>query len=67
MSNNNNLKLVSPVAPCKWVNVKTPHPEYDVYQINLLLPADSEETQKWMAEIDGSESCFATASGMMDG
>ena len=53
MSNNNNLKLVSPVAPCKWVNVKTPHPEYDVYQINLLLPADDEETQKWMSKIDG--------------
>ena len=49
----NNLKLVSPVAPCKWVNIKAPHPEYDVFQINLLLPADSEEAQKWMSDIDG--------------
>ena len=48
-----NLKLVSPKAPCKWVNIKSPHPEYDVFQINLLLPAKSEEAKKWMSDIDG--------------
>jgi len=63
MSNNNNLKLVSPVAPCKWVNIKTPHPEYDVYQINLLLPADSEEAKKWMEDIDGWMADEKKASG----
>jgi len=52
MSNNNNLKLVSPAAPCKWVNIKKPHPEYDVFQINLLLPAKSKEAKSWMSEID---------------
>ena len=63
MSNNNNLKLVSPVAPCKWVNIKTPHPEYEVYQINLLLPADSEEAKKWMEDIDGWMADEMKASG----
>ena len=38
-------KLVSPAAKCKWVNVKSPHPEYDVFQINLLLPAKSKEAK----------------------
>ena len=46
-------KLVSPKAKCKWVNVKRPHPEYDVYQINLILPAKSKEAKSWMGEIDG--------------
>ena len=45
-------KLVSPAAKCKWVNVKSPHPEYDVFQINLLLPAKSKEAKSWMAQID---------------
>jgi len=46
-------KLVSPKAKCKWVNVKRPHPEYDVFQINLLLPAKSKEAKSWMEKIDG--------------
>ena len=46
------VKLVSPAAKCKWVNVKRPHPEYDVLQINLLLPAKSEEAKNWMSTID---------------
>ena len=46
------VKLVSPAAKCKWVNVKRPHPEYDVFQINLLLPAKSEEAKNWMSTID---------------
>jgi hypothetical protein len=46
-------KLVSPQARCKWVNIKQPHPEYDVYQINLLLPAKSKEAKSWMEQIDG--------------
>ena len=45
-------KMVSPKAKCKWVNVKRPHPEYDVYQINLLLPAKSKQAKDWMAQID---------------
>ena len=45
-------KLVSPKAKCKWVNVKRPHPEYDVFQINLLLPAKSKEAKSWMSTID---------------
>ena len=45
-------KLVSPAAKCKWVNVKSPHPEYDVFQINLLLPAKSKEAKSWMGNID---------------
>ena len=46
-------KLVSPKAKCKWVNVKRPHPEYDVFQINLLLPAKSKQAKDWMEQIDG--------------
>ena len=46
-------KMVSPKAKCKWVNVKRPHPEYDVYQINLLLPSKSKQAKEWMAQIDG--------------
>tara|TARA_Y100000310_G_scaffold101199_1_gene99166 strand:- start:1732 stop:2301 length:570 start_codon:yes stop_codon:yes gene_type:complete len=46
-------KMVSPKAKCKWVNVKRPHPEYDNYQINLLLPAKSKQAKEWMAQIDG--------------
>ena len=45
-------KMVSPKAKCKWVNVKRPHPEYDVYQINLLLPAKSKQAKDWMSQID---------------
>ena len=46
-------KMVSPKAKCKWVNIKRPHPEYDNYQINLLLPAKSKQAKDWMAQIDG--------------
>ena len=46
-------KLVSPAAKCKWVNVKRPHPEYDVFQINLLLPVKSKEAKDLMGKIDG--------------
>ena len=46
-------KLVSPKAKCKWVNVKRPHPEYDVFQINLLLPVKSKEAKDLMEKIDG--------------
>ena len=46
-------KLVSPAAKCKWVNVKSPHPEYDVFQINLLLPVKSKEAKDLMGKIDG--------------
>ena len=46
-------KLVSPKAKCKWVHVKRPHPEYDNYQINLLLPVKSKEAKDLMGKIDG--------------
>tara|TARA_R100001082_G_C4356624_1_gene157191 strand:+ start:1212 stop:1778 length:567 start_codon:yes stop_codon:yes gene_type:complete len=47
-----NLKLVSPQAQCKWIWLDKPHPEYDVYQITLMLPVKSKEAKSWMRDID---------------
>jgi len=47
-----NLRLVSPQATCKWIWLNKPHPEYDVFQITLLLPAKSKEAKSWMRDID---------------
>ena len=49
----NSKKLVSPQAQSKWICIDKPHPEYDVFQITLILPTKSKEAKKWMSEIDG--------------
>ena len=56
-------KLVSPKAKCKWVNVKSPHPDYDTYQITLMLPVKSEEAKDLMGKIDGWVADEVKASG----
>lgn len=56
-------KLVSPKAKCKWVNIKQPHPEYDTYQITLMLPIKSEEAKDLMSKIDGWVADEVKASG----